>query len=287
LLRTRASCCCEHVVDGLSRAAQAATSKPCGLLQASWDARGHATLRRRGRATRADRAGRCSGQATRASRASRPLSRAGLRTAPKPRRGHGRALAARAGLRRTPGIAPDATAELRPPWPSRAVVTGGRAGIAPRQARAAAPRPDAGRAGGRRAAPPRHGRAQGRAEPRAGEPHRRTMARRRDAPSRVVPRMGRDESGRAHTEGESGPPRTTRGGRHGRAPVCQAAPWPSRAMTATRAAPGRASRGKGRRGRGRKKGSRSSPRKGGGGAGGWRQGGSERRRGGGGERVVR
>jgi hypothetical protein len=162
LLRTRARCCYEHVADGLPRAAQAATSKPRGLPQASWDARGHATPRRRGRATRANRVGRFRGQATRASRSSRPPSRTGLCTMPKPRRGHGRAPAARAGLRRTPGAAPGATAELRPPWPNRAEVAGGRA------------------------TPPwRAGRAQGRAEAvggRATPPRRAGRAHRATAP---------------------------------------------------------------------------------------------------------
>jgi hypothetical protein len=153
--------------------------------------------------------------------ASRPPSRVGRHTAPKPRQGHGRAPAARAGLRGTPGIAPDTTAELRPPWPSRAGVTGGRTGITPRRERAVVPRPDAGRAGGGRAAPPRQaapGRGRdetsrdGRA-PRASRGHREprgagaTAARRRAEPRRTGPRHGRD-TGRAGSreqrEGEKG-----------------------------------------------------------------------------------
>jgi hypothetical protein len=78
-----------------------------------------------------------------------------------PREEHPRRGRPRAGvLRRTPGIAPDATAELRPPWPSRTEVTGGRAAKGGRT-RAAAPWPSVGRAGGERAAPPRRGLAQG------------------------------------------------------------------------------------------------------------------------------
>jgi hypothetical protein len=100
----------------------------------------------------------------RASRASRPSSRTGLHTALKPWRGHGRALVARAGLRRTPG----ATAELRPPWLNRAEVAGGRA-TPPRRAGRAQGHAEA--AGGR-ATPPR----------RAGRAHRATAPEPRARP---------------------------------------------------------------------------------------------------------
>jgi hypothetical protein len=139
----------------------------------------------------------------RASRASRPPIRAGLRTAPKPRRGHGRTPAARAGLRtaskprRGHGRMPAARAGSR--W-GRTASWNGVACPEPRAARGApAPWPtasggaaqDAGDHAGRhgRAAPrsradaqgradgralPRHGRAQaepGASEPRAGPRH--------------------------------------------------------------------------------------------------------------------
>jgi hypothetical protein len=66
------------------------------------------------------------------------------------------------------GDAPGVTAELRPPWPSRAEVAGGRA------------------------TPPRRaGRAQGRAEPRAGEPLRHgEQGGRKAAPSESTKRGG-------------------------------------------------------------------------------------------------
>jgi hypothetical protein len=139
-----------------------------------------------------------------------PAARAGLRTAPKPRRGHGRAQDAGAGVatgkngesgrgsraraaRRAKnaragadrgrggggctgrrGAAPGATAELQPPWPSRAIQPN-RAGANRERARAdraTTGRAELGqdeetrasdRARRGRAASPRHGRAQGRA----------------------------------------------------------------------------------------------------------------------------
>jgi hypothetical protein len=144
---------------------------------------------------------------SRASHASKPR-RAGLRTVPKPRRGHGRAPVARAGLCRTPGTAPSATAELRPPWQSRAEVTGGRA------------------------TPPRRaGPAQGHAEPRAGEPRRHSEQGGRKA----TPSRGR--AGHATTAGRPGAPRHRTGAARKAAPCrrsgcagvpCRAAPTPGR-----------------------------------------------------------
>jgi hypothetical protein len=146
------------------RVSEAATSKSRGLPQASWDARGHATPRRRGRATRANRAGRgCAGRRAlaepgrgrgRASHAA-TADRAGAR----PRRAAGRRGAARAGR--------GAVAELRPPRPSW-----GQASCAatPRCAQGWG-RADHGRVS-------RHGCAQGRAGAVAGTPRRAAPARR-------------------------------------------------------------------------------------------------------------
>jgi hypothetical protein len=103
---------------------------------------GRATPRHLGRATRADRAGRCRGQATQASRASRLPSRAGPRSTSKPRRGHGRAPELCA-AREAPAPGPNASGR------------GLRGTLASRWT----PRPSSGRHGrvrGRRAVPPRH-----------------------------------------------------------------------------------------------------------------------------------
>jgi hypothetical protein len=158
--------------------------------------------------------------------------------------------------------APDAMAELRPPWPSssRAEPRWGRG-----RARRAGPRQPDGREGG-------GGSGWARPTPRSG--------------CRAACHGRAPEAGPSHAAGESGTGHragaSTHQGRVGAtANRAWRAPWPHAGV------PSRASRGEGRRGVGRKKGSRGSPRKGGDGAGGWRRGGSNRRRGGEEERIVR
>jgi hypothetical protein len=140
------------------------------------------------------------------SRAGRPR-RAGLRTAPGVDR-EWEGAAWDAGPRRTPWPSSGRRGQALAA-PSRARAVGGHA--APGHASRTGAREEGGR-GGRA---PRRGRD---AAPRA-------MAE-RQRPDRATPRAsrGRDaEPGRARTEGESGPPQTARGGRHGHTPACRAA----------------------------------------------------------------
>jgi hypothetical protein len=276
--------CCEHVADGLPRAAQAATSKPRGLPQASWDARGRSTPRRCGRATRADRSRRCRGQATRASRALPRASHAGEPHEQAAEPGGAAHRAEAAAGPRPRASSQGGPAHPRPWWGRDGEERASQGGVArqsrapreerPRRSRAVsggAARDAGGRAGC-------HGRAStAMAEPRRG--HRRTGARCRAKAGRrpslwrasrtAAPWPRRDTEPRRDAEATAargGAGRRIRAGAHRGRVGGRREPREAGAMAARRCAEprragprhgrdaGRAGQGKGEKGRGREEG---------------------------------